>query len=309
MGLKDRIPSILPIFRQNSDLGTVVDAIDSEFDKFGADTTGVQESLFVKTAEGQSLDLIGEELSIIARRRGRSDDEYRKFIQGLVPAFQGRGTERDVEIAVAAGVTRDRDAVDLRQDFSGTREYEVELLNSDWIAHRSGLTRDLAEIADPVSVDRIDPVYLFTEPAVFVIAAAATDIAALEERSEVISPVITGAQTQSALLAVGLSSDADNLGLEPLSTDGFVLSLRDRPTGDIVFVTANTQFAVNPVSETATSNAGVTATRIRQMTETESATPSAGVTNVLAKLSIGLSSANLGTLSQTSHPPLSTAVQ
>jgi hypothetical protein len=197
MGLKDRIPSVLPIFREDSDLGAVVDTIDSEFDTFSTDTTDVQDSLFVETAEGQSLDLIGEELSIIARRRGRDDAQYRQFLQGLVPAFDGRGTERDVEVAVAAGVSFDRSEVDLRQDFQN-REYEVELF--DWIAHDSATTRTLADLADPVAVDRIDPVYLFSDPGAVRLAGGATVTETIQRE--------------------GLSSG--NLG--PLSQRGFTLS-------------------------------------------------------------------------------------
>lgn len=191
MALKDRIPSILPIFRETSDLGTVVDAIDSEFDTFGTDTTDVQDSLFVETAEGQSLDLIAEELSVIARRRGRDDEQYRQFLQGLVPAFDGRGTERDVEVAVAAGVTFDADSVDLVQDFDN-REYQVELLNSDWIAHSSATTRELAAIADPVAVDRVDPVILFTEEVAVSLAAGATETGIDNESTQEVVAVAVG---------------------------------------------------------------------------------------------------------------------
>lgn len=197
MGLKERLPSILPIFREGSDLGVVVDAIADAFDTFGIDTDDVQESLFVETAEGQSLDLIAEELSIVARRRGRSDEQYRQFIQGLVPAFDGRGTETDVRVAVAAGVSFDRSEVDLRQDFQN-REYEVELF--DWIAHDSSTTRTLADLADPVAVDRIDPVYLFSDPGRVRLAGGAAVIETIQRK--------------------GLSSG--NLG--PLSQQGFTLS-------------------------------------------------------------------------------------
>jgi energy-coupling factor transporter ATP-binding protein EcfA2 len=263
MGLKDRIPSIFPIFREGSDIGTVVDVAESEFDAFGTDTTDVQGSLFVETAEGQSLDLIAEELSVIARRRGRGDAQYRQFLQGLVPAFGGRGTERDVEVAVGAGVTFDPDRVDLIQDFQN-REYQVELLNSDWIAHSSTTTRTLADLADPVGVDRVDPVVL---------------------RSETGEVAVSGADTETSDLdRVGLSS-AD---LEPLSTDGFVLSTREAPSAGVVFQTAETQFATNftsPVTEPSITTASTTVTT--QTTD-------------------GLSSVQLGAVSTIAFEPLST---
>jgi len=183
--LKERLPEVLPRFR-DSRLATVIEAIQAEFDTFRSDTEEVSDSLFVNTADGDSLDQIGADFGAIGRRRGRSDVVYRQFLRSLVPAFNGRGTERDVEIAVAASVARDPTVVDLRQDF-GNREYQIELF--DWSAHRTGTIRELADIADPVAVDRIDPVFLF---------------------SDVGSVIVDGASTEPELKSVGLSSDRLN---------------------------------------------------------------------------------------------------
>jgi hypothetical protein len=116
-------------------------------------------------------------------------------------------------------VTFDTDLVALREDFSGAREYEVELLDSGWVPHRTGTTRELAELADPVAVDRIDPVYLFSETVTPRIQAAATE-SGVETVSEAGEVTPAGAGTQSELFAIGLSSD----DLEPLSTRGPGLS-------------------------------------------------------------------------------------
>lgn len=180
--LKERLPEVLPRFR-DSRLATVIEAIQAEFDTFRSDTEEVSDSLFVNSADGDSLDQIGADFGVIGRRRGRPDAAYRQFLRSLVPAFDGRGTEQDVEIAVAAGVARDPTVVDLRQDF-GNREYQIELF--DWPAHRTGTIRELADIADPVAVDRIDPVFLF---------------------SDVGSVIVDGASTEPELKSVGLSSD------------------------------------------------------------------------------------------------------
>jgi hypothetical protein len=197
MSLRDRIPAILPIFRENTIISSVVDAIGDEFDTFETDTETVQDSLFLETAEGQSLDLIAEELSIIARRRGRSDEQFRQFLQGLVPAFDGRGTSGDVRLAVAAGVSFDESVVELLEDFSN-REYQVRLL--DWIPHSSGTTRLLADIADPVAVDLVEPVILVGDDGTVAFVGEAT--------------------ANQRIIRVGLSSG--NLG--PLSRQGFTLS-------------------------------------------------------------------------------------
>jgi len=170
MSLKERLPEVLPLFR-DSRLGTVIEAIQSEFDGFRSDTEDVQDSLFVNSADGGSLDQIGADFGLIGRRRGRDDTAYRQFLRSVVPAFDGRGTERDVEVAVGAGVARAPRFVDLREDFDN-REYEVELFN--WSAHRSGTVHDLADLADPVSIDRVDPVHLFSETLPLVLTADAT---------------------------------------------------------------------------------------------------------------------------------------
>jgi len=172
MPLKERLPEVLPLFR-DSRLATVIEAIQSEFDDFKSDTDDVQDSLFIDTADGGSLNRIGADFGLIGRRRGRDDTAYRQFLRSVVPAFDGRGTERDVEVAVAAGVAVDADEVDLRQDFSN-REYEVELFN--WTPHRTGTVRELADLADPVAVDRIDPLYYFSDPVTVAVASNATEI-------------------------------------------------------------------------------------------------------------------------------------
>jgi len=183
--LKERLPEVLPRFR-DSRLATVIEAIQAEFDAFRTDTEEVSDSLFINSADGDSLDQIGADFGVIGRRRGRSDTAYRQFLRSLVPAFNGRGTEQDVEITVAASVARDPTVVDLRQDFVN-REYQVELF--DWSGHRTGTIRELADIADPVAVDRIDPVFLF---------------------SDVGNVVVDGASTEPELKSVGLSSDRFN---------------------------------------------------------------------------------------------------
>jgi len=172
LSLKGRLPEVLPLFR-DSRLATVIEAIQAGFDEFKSDTESVQDSLFVNSADGGSLDQIGADFGLIGRRRGRDDTAYRQFLRSVVPAFDGRGTERDVEVAVAAGVAVDADEVDLRQDFSN-RAYEVELF--DWTPHRTGTVHDLADLADPVAVDRVDPLYYFSDLVTVAVASNATEI-------------------------------------------------------------------------------------------------------------------------------------
>jgi len=202
MSLKERLPEVLPLFR-DSRLATVIEAVQAEFDEFKSDTDTVQKSLFIDTADGGSLDQIGADFGLIGRRRGRDDTAYRQFLRSLVPAFDGRGTEQDVEIAVGAGVARAPRFVDLREDFSN-REYEVELFN--WSAHRSGTVHDLADLADPVSVDRVDPVHLFSEEIVVGVTAAATK-SGIETVAETQPLGVTADATTAETVGIGLSSD------------------------------------------------------------------------------------------------------
>jgi len=206
--LKERLPEVLPLFR-DSRLATVIEAIQAEFDDFKSDTDTVQESLFINTADGGSLDQIGADFGLIGQRRGRDDTAYRQFLRSVVTAFDGRGTERDVEVAVSAGVAVGPDEVDLRQDFSN-REYEVELF--DWSAHQTGTVRNLADLADPVAVDRVDPVYYFSENIAIGVDAAATETG-IETVAETQSVGITADAAAAETVAVGLSSnDIEGLG-------------------------------------------------------------------------------------------------
>jgi len=297
--LKERLPEVLPLFR-DSRLAAVVEAVQAEFDDFKSATEDVQDSLFVNTADGGSLDQIGADFGLIGRRRGRDDTAYRQFLRSVVPAFDGRGTERDVEVAVGAGVARAPRFVDLRQDFSN-REYEVELF--DWAAHRTGTVHDLADLADPVAVDRVDPVHLFSDEVAVAIAPAPTETG-IETVGGTASPALTAGETVASILAVGLSSD----DLEPLSTDGFALSTREAPAARIIFDPPSVELATNPVSPAATPRAGAGGTSVRQMTRLSGATPGpgAGATDATTLTRDGLSSVQLGGLSTTQIPPLST---
>lgn len=173
MSFKQRLPSVLPIFQDGSRLATIVDAIDDELQELQNDTGDVQDSLFVNTADGQSLDLIGDDFGLIGQRRGRDDEAFRQFLRSIVPAFDGRGTERDVEVAVGAGVATDPDEIDLIQDFAN-REYQVELF--EWSAHQTSTVHELADLADPVAVDRTDPLFYYSEAARVGVDASTTAI-------------------------------------------------------------------------------------------------------------------------------------
>jgi hypothetical protein len=215
--LKERLPEVLPVFRE-SRLAAIVEAIETQIDELRGDTESVADSLAVETAAGESLDQIGADFGLIGRRRGRTDVAYRRFIQSLVPAFEGRGTENDVRIAVAAAVAADAGQIDLREIFSA-REYQVELF--DWTAHQTGTVHELADLSDPVAVDRVDPLYYFADPAVVTVTTSLP----------VSEPAVIGvdaASARSTRTAVGLSA----LGAAGLSGSGLRLSAVIDPVPD-----------------------------------------------------------------------------
>jgi hypothetical protein len=300
MSLRNRLPSLFPLLQNNATLKTIVDALDDELQELEADIDGVQDSLFVNTADGQSLDLIGDDFGPIGQRRGRDDEAFRQFLRSVVPAFDGRGTERDVEVAVAAGVAVDPDEIDLRQQFADVT-YQVELF--DWTAHQTGTVHELADLADPAAVQRIDPLYYFSDEIAIVASPGSTETG-IGTVAGTASPALTADGTTASLFAVGLSSD----DLGALSTDGFILSIREAPAARIVFDAAGVELATNPDSPTATARAGAEATAVRQMTRLSGATPAvdSGATAAATLTRDGLASVQLGGLSTTQIPPLST---
>lgn len=155
MGLLERLPDVFPR-DDESDFTTFIDAHQAEVDGLRDDLMQVQRSLQINHAEDQSLTLIGNDFGRLGARRGRDDEAYRSYLRSLVPAFDGRGTTGDVRFAVAAGLTIDMAAVSLREDFDAV-EYEVVL--EDWEAHKTGIIREMAELADPAAVSRRDPIH------------------------------------------------------------------------------------------------------------------------------------------------------
>lgn len=213
MSLRDRLPSLFPLLDDESRLKIIVDALDDELRELEQDIEAVQDSLFVETADGQSLDLIGDDFGQIGERRGRDDQAYRQFLQSIVPAFDGRGTERDVEVAVAAGIASSPDDVDLIQDFDN-QEYEVVLKNAAWTAHQSGTVRELADLADPVGVDRVDPVHNELPTASVGIGSGSTVINSGTELETAIVGIGAGDTTHETI------NSEDTLGVGTLDGDG-----------------------------------------------------------------------------------------
>lgn len=277
--LRDRLVSTFPLFDSDTSFVPWVEAHQSELDALDVDVDAVQRSLQIAHAEGQSLDLIGADFGRFGLRRGRDDDEYRAYLQSLVPAFDGRGTNRDVRVAIAAGLAIDpEDDVALREDFEANA-YEVEL--HDWTPHQSGTVREMAELADPVAIPRREPVHYISEtttlevlfgettsavmfespPVAVEFLASATSIAEMYE-APTARVEASASPSTSDVVAIGLSSPY----LGPLSSDGWVLSIREAPAANVAVVASSTLVATMAVLSTASPRVAASPASTRPMT-------------------------------------------
>lgn len=332
--LRDRLTSTFPLYDGETSFVSWVEAHQSELDALDVDVGAVQKSLQIAHAEGQSLDLIGADFGRFGLRRGRNDDEYRAYLQSLVPAFDGRGTAGDVRVAIAAGLAVDpEEDVALREDFA-ENAYEVEL--HDWTPHRSGTVREMADLADPVSIPRREPVHYICETTTLEILFGETTSAVMFESPPVAVEFLAGetsiaamyeaptarveaspAPSTSDVVAIGLSSPY----LGPLSSDGWVLSIREAPAATISIVASDTVVAAMARLSTATPTLVPSSTSTRPMTTlaafaprvtpdatvvrpmTETPTAAVGVsprlTDSTTLATRGLSSARLGGVSTT----------
>jgi 3',5'-cyclic AMP phosphodiesterase CpdA len=301
LSLADRLPSVFPIFDDSTDFATWLEAHQDEADRLEADLKDVQESLQVAHATGDDLDRIGADFGILGRRRGRDDASYRKFIQSLVQAYRGRGTNPDVRTVVAAGILATKEDVALIEDTDANR-YEVVLENEAWTAHASGVVRELANVADPSVVQRRDPVHNILSTGAIAVAASPTEISSGTTLDTGGIVVDEGVATKESV-AVGLSAPE----LQPLSTDDWVLSTVERPAAVTIVDAGDTQIRSMHTSLTAsiTVNAGETTTRPMTRAEPARIQVDEGGTVTKTLSERGLSSGQLGGLSTTGISPLS----
>lgn len=298
MSLRTRLAGLFPVFDPSTNIRALVDAVDEELEHFDNSIDDVQDSIRINDAKGQSLDLIGDNYGPLGSRRDRDDDSYRQFLKTIVPAFDGRGTVDDVSVAVAAGLAVFDDDIDLIEDFD---ENEYELVLYDWTAHSSATPRELSELAEPLGVERRDPVHLISQTAPIDITTPDTSIAS-PTVSETASPTIATPPSTNSIYAIGLSSPE----LQGLSTDDWILSLQNSPAAVIEFVTGDTETATNPRLPTARPRVQASPTVARSMTRLGPARPdvTARSTDRDTVSTRGLSSNALGDLSTTNMDAL-----
>lgn len=131
-------------------------AFERQYSETGLDVADIVDSYQLFDADGDDLDRIGARFGTLGRRRGRGDQEYRRYLASLEQTFRGRGTSAGIAFAVAAGVgAGDTDDVAV-VDYPTTNEYG--LVIHDWAYHSGTDVRYLANLADPSGVSLRDPV-------------------------------------------------------------------------------------------------------------------------------------------------------
>ena len=158
--LRGRLPSLFPVYDDSMEFEPWLDAHQGELDELDADLAQVKDEIHIGTATGQELNLIGNEYGVLGRRRGRDDDSYRAYLMSLMASFQGVGTVPGVKQAVSSGLLVDTDVVDVLEDFAANK-YEIEL--TGWTGHETSTIRTLADLADPLAIERLDPVHYLLE--------------------------------------------------------------------------------------------------------------------------------------------------
>lgn len=187
------------------------EAHDVELDNIDNRLESIKDSFDIREATGIELDLKGDKYGRLGLRRGRDDDDYRSYLLALNSAFEGRGTESGVELAIAAGILTSSQNVELIQDFD-MLEYEVVLY--DWQPHNSSSVRELAELADPVSVTQREPVHNILATNEFTISTGNTVINSGTEL-ETSTFIISTGDTQNETL-----NSTDTFGTDVFDGDG-----------------------------------------------------------------------------------------
>lgn len=157
--LAEKIYKYLPDFLEEGDDSTMLKflaAHGEEVEEFEDELNGVRFSRQVEHAEGNELDELGRLFGTIGRRRGRDDDEYRKYIKSIVPVFSGRGTHESVRRAISAALSMPMEDFTIEENTT-TVSYAIYV--HDWTNHDLQGLREIAQIADPSGVELTDVIY------------------------------------------------------------------------------------------------------------------------------------------------------
>lgn len=141
---------------QDSTLQQFVRGFETLYTQYGNELNSIRTAHRVTEADGMDLNRIGALFGPLGRRRGRGDDEYRRYLMSLTRTFRGRGTARGISFAVSAVAgTSGEDDVTVH-DYPDSLEYGLTIRN--WAAHSGADLRYLANLADPSVVTLQEPI-------------------------------------------------------------------------------------------------------------------------------------------------------
>jgi hypothetical protein len=134
-------------------LSRYLDGYEQEFDTLQDAIDVVVSNKFVRTADSESLDELGELFGdVIGKRRGRNDREYRQYLQTVVQSFTSRGTKSGIKLAISAATDVPLENIELRENFE-LNKYEV-VVSPD-IPVNVSLIESVADIADPSGIEQL----------------------------------------------------------------------------------------------------------------------------------------------------------
>jgi hypothetical protein len=145
----------------DSILNRYLDAYDEEFTDIKEAIDSAVSDKFVDTADGGLLEEIGELFGpVIGKRRGRTDEEYRKYLKSVVQSFISRGTNSGIKLAISASTDIPTGDIEIREDF---QENSYDLVIQPNTPVRVSLIENVADIADPSGVQHILTRFPITE--------------------------------------------------------------------------------------------------------------------------------------------------
>lgn len=152
----DKLPKVgtkfYTTYRAPSVISRYLDASEERLDNVEDAIQGVIEAKYIDTASGQELDEIGNLFgSLIGKRRGRTDDQYRVFLRSAIQSFTSRGTVNGIKLAVSAATDVPLEDITIDEDFEDN-SYQVIVVAATPVT--GSLLEEIAEVADPSGVNQ-----------------------------------------------------------------------------------------------------------------------------------------------------------
>lgn len=173
----DYFPDLFKRFNEDrtiSTFGHYVNAHEAEIRDFDANLSYVQMSRQISNAKGEDLERVGGKFGELGKRRNRSDDEYRAYLQGIAQSFRGRGTVPGLKYAIASSIGTTSENVIIDEDFDNN-SYDVRIEDTD-VGFLSSVVNDVSELADPSGVELANPPVIIGEGADVRISATESSV-------------------------------------------------------------------------------------------------------------------------------------